>query len=570
MSDPTSPSAPPADQATATLDPDRWIALAVLLAASFMNLVDVTIVNLAIPSIERDLHASSAQIELVVAAYQLPFAALLITGGRLGDVVGRKRMFVAGLVSFGVASVLCGAAGSGSQLIAARILQGATVAVMLPQVLSTIQVTFPPRERSRAFGSYAAVIGLASIIGPLAGGLLIQSDVLGLGWRSVFLVNGPIVVAATLGALRFLHESRAPGPARLDLVGVVLIAVAMLLVVWPLAVGRQEGWPPWASASLAAAVPALALFVWWERRMSLLDRSPLVATTMLGERGFVTGLAIAFVAFLALSGLILFFALYLQSGLGFTPLAAGLTTVPFPIATVVGSGVAAGLMPKLGPRVLSIGAATLWLGLLLLLLILWLGAVPLAHGWQLAPVLVLAGFGWGLVLGPVFDVTLAGTPEAESGAASGVLNNCNVVASALGVVLLGVVFFGQLTAAAGQAGATAATTLRGRLLAAGLAPGSADQVAHDFAACFGGRTGAGQALSAPLGCGHVPVPDGSSASPAVATALTAAPRQALGLDFTVALRRTILWVLALYLLVFALTFRLPREQASARSKESEL
>jgi len=287
MSTPTATAEP--GRAPGGADPRRWIALAVVLTAGFMQLVDISIVNVAIPSIQRDLDATYSQIQWVLAGYQLAFAVMLITGGRLGDIYGRKRLFMIGMAGFTLASAFCGLAQNPGMLIGSRVFQGLMGAIMFPQILSVIQVTFPPRERSTAFGMFGATIGLATITGPLVGGLLIDANLLGLEWRPIFLVNVPIGIAALVFAARFLAESKAPRALRLDPVGVAIVTAGLLLLVFPLVQGRDVGWPLWTFLSMAAAVPVLAGFGVYERRKKARDGSPLVDPDLFRQRSFVPG-----------------------------------------------------------------------------------------------------------------------------------------------------------------------------------------------------------------------------------------------------------------------------------------
>ena len=347
MSTPTATAGP--GRAPGGADPRRWVALAVVLIAGFMQLVDISIVNVAIPSIQRDLDATYSQIQWVLAGYQLAFAVMLITGGRLGDIYGRKRLFMIGMAGFTVASALCGLAQTPEMLIGSRVLQGLMGAIMFPQILSVIQVTFPPQERATAFGMFGATIGLATITGPLVGGLLIEADLFGLEWRPIFLVNLPIGIAALAVAARFLVESKAPRALRLDPVGVALVTAGLLLLVYPLVQGRDLGWPLWTFLSMAAAVPVLVGFGAYERRKKALDGSPLVDLDLFRQRSFVPGLLVAGIFFMGIPAFFLIFSLWLQIGLGFSALHAGLTGAPFAVGSALASAASVRLAPDPGP-----------------------------------------------------------------------------------------------------------------------------------------------------------------------------------------------------------------------------
>ncbi|GAA1714275.1 MFS transporter [Fodinicola feengrottensis] len=423
----------------------RWVALVVVLVASFMQLLDGTITNVAIPLIKRDLQATDAQIQFVLAAYLLAYAALLITGGRIGDIIGRKRSFMIGMVGFILASILCGLCQSGLQLDLARGLQGITAALMLPQVLAVMQVLFPPGshpgDRAKAFGLYGLTLGLPTLLGPFVGGGILQANLGGLGWRPIFLVNVPIGIAVLLLAPRFLPESKATGKVRLDLVGVVLIAVALVLLVGVLVQGRQAGWPAWAWIGGVLAIAALVAFWWWESRLTEQQRSPLLPMTLFHDRAFSVGLLITLVVFAGFTPLVFFFSIYLQLGVGYSPLAAGITTVPFAVGSMITSIASAMLAPKLGRTLLTLGAAVVCVGMAALAVTIGFAAVPLASGWLVAPALLIAGLGLGMLVGPLVNVILGASKSADAGAASGVLNNVNIVAGAVGVALFGVIFF---------------------------------------------------------------------------------------------------------------------------------
>src|SRR6202046_305073 len=249
------PSAVPGEDAA----PRRWLTLVILLLAAFMNLLDVSIVNIAIPSIQRDLHASYADVQWALAGYTLAYALVLITGGRLGDAFGRKRLFLIGVIGFTIMSALCGAAQSAEMLIACRVVQGAMGGIMVPQVLSVIQVISPPAERIKALAGFGVTAGLGTVSGPLLGGLLIQHNLFGWDWRPIFLINVPVGIVAIVASAILVRESRAPRRPRLDPAGVVLVSAALLLLLYPLVEGRQLGWPLWTYVSMGAAVPGVAV-----------------------------------------------------------------------------------------------------------------------------------------------------------------------------------------------------------------------------------------------------------------------------------------------------------------------
>jgi MFS family permease len=317
--------------------PGRWRALAATLLATFMVLLDTSIVNNAIPAIQRSLGASSGQIQLVLNVYLLAYAALLITGGRLGDMLGRKRLFLLGMAGFTAASVLCGLAPTAESLILARALQGATAALMMPQVSAMIQVTFPPEERGAAFGALGAVVGLGAIAGPLLGGVLLGADLWGLSWRPIFLINLPVGIVALVAAARLVRESRASETPRLDLGGVVLIGLAMVLVIIPIVEGRAWGWPTWAWGMLAAGLAVLGVFVVDQRRKAASGRVPLVAPALFADRAFRIGLPASLVFFAGVYSFFLALSVCLQLGFGRDPLETALLILPFQSASLVTS-----------------------------------------------------------------------------------------------------------------------------------------------------------------------------------------------------------------------------------------
>ncbi|MEV0034939.1 MFS transporter [Streptomyces sp. NPDC050804] len=455
-------AAPGAGPGAGTADRRRWLALAVVMTAAFMDLVDVTIVNIAIPSMERDLGASFGAIQWVTAGYALAFAAGLITGGRLGDIYGRKRLFLIGITGFTVASALCGFAANPEMLVGSRLLQGAMAALMVPQVLAIIHVTFPAHERGKVFGMFGAIVGLGAVSGPLLGALLTQWNLLGLEWRPIFLINLPVGIAGVVLGRRFITESRAPKALRLDLVGVVLVTAALLMLIYPLTRGRELGWPLWGHLCMAGSLVVLTGFVAYERRKTRKDGSPLVELSLFRVKSFAAGIAVQLTFGVALGIFFLVWTLYMQIGLGWSPLRAGLTGVPFSIAVSVAAGLSVQkLVPRFGRKVLQTGALTMVAGLLLYI---WeAGRYGLEiHSWQMALPLVVMGLGMGLIVAPLTDAVLSGVPREHSGSASGLINTTQQMGNALGLGLVSVVFFGVVddrlaTGGAEAAGAVGAT-----------------------------------------------------------------------------------------------------------------
>ncbi|HZY67238.1 MAG TPA: MFS transporter, partial [Devosia sp.] len=312
-------------QSKAEADPRRWIALVVLLIANFMNLMDVTIVNVALPSLRENLGADASEIEWVIAAYVLAFALGLLPFGRLGDIVGRTQMFLVGVAAFSIASAACGLAPSIEWLIGARVLQGLAGAMMTPQVLAIATVTFPPEERGQSFSLFGLSAGLAAVAGPIVGGLLIGANVWGLDWRPIFLVNVPVGILAVV--LGWFIIPRPPGHAELrnDYVGIMLFGASIVALVFPIIEGRAYGWPAWAWAMMAAALVGMALFVLWERRMAATNQPQLLNYSLATNPQFLLGALVLTVFSSGIPGFFMVISLLLQSGFGFTPLESGLT-----------------------------------------------------------------------------------------------------------------------------------------------------------------------------------------------------------------------------------------------------
>lgn len=414
------------------------------MTAAFMDLVDVTIVNIAIPSIERDLDASFGAIQWITAGYALAFAAGLITGGRLGDIYGRKRLFLIGITGFTLASALCGFAASSEMLVASRLLQGATAALMVPQVLAIVHATFPAHERGKVFGLFGAIVGLGAVSGPLLGALLTEWNLFGLEWRPIFLINLPVGIAGLILGRKYITESRAPKALRLDIIGVVLVTSAMLMLVYPLTRGRELDWPLWGHLCMAGSLVVFAALVAYERYKARKDGSPLIELSLFTVKSFAAGIAVQLVFGIVCGIFFLVWTLYMQIGLGWSALRAGLTGVPFSIAVSVAAGLSVQkLVPRFGRKVLQAGALTMAAGMLLYI---WeadhYGTE--INSWQMMVPLVVMGVGMGLIVAPLTDAVLSDVPRGHAGSASGLISTTQQMGNALGLALVSVVFFGSI------------------------------------------------------------------------------------------------------------------------------
>jgi EmrB/QacA subfamily drug resistance transporter len=549
-------------------DPRRWKALAVVLIASFMILLDISIVNVAIPSVQRDLGATFAEIQWVLAGYQLAYAVVLITGGRLGDIFGRKRLFIIGVAGFTLASAICGLAPNPVALVAARVFQGLMAALMYPQVLSVIQVSFPPRERGAAFGVFGGVIGVASISGPLFGGLLIQADIhiggTALLWRPIFLVNLPIGIGAIIAALVYLRESRAPSAPRLDIPGMVLASIGLFLVAFPLVEGRDAGWPLWAYLMLAGGALVLVAFSRYIRLRARRGGSPLIEPELFSDRAFVVGSTIAMVFLAGIPAFFLTFSLFLQIGLGFSALQTGLTTLPFALLSAAASGVSIRLAPRLGKRILSVGCVALVAGVIGLWFTVRAAGAGLT-GYQMIPALAVCGAGLGLVVAPLVNIVLGGIQARAAGSASGVLTTVQQIGGALGVAIIGIIFFGQVSGYAPVVAQRNAPVLAARLSAAGVPQPAVGAATATFTRCFVARSSSSDPSATPPGCPAQTqtssCPQGTvygSAAVAIPCVAAAVAAQAVADDFDNAFRDSLFFEMACFSLVFLMVLALPK------------
>ncbi|MFF8949097.1 MFS transporter [Streptomyces sp. NPDC014940] len=410
----------------------------VLLAAA-LPLVDFFIVNVALPAIGADLAAGEAVLELVVAGYGVAYAVLLVLGGRLGDLFGRRRLFLGGMAAFGLTSLACGLAPGAWGLVAARVAQGASAAAMLPQVLATIQAATSGTRRAKAMSLYGATAGLSMVAGQILGGVLVAADIAGSGWRAIFLVNVPVVVLGLVLAVRHVPETRSKRPEPVDGPGTVLLAVSLLTLLVPLTEGRAAGWPLWTWLSLAAFPFAAAGFYAVERRADRRGRTPLVPPSLFALASLRRGLVLMLPFSVGFSGFMFVIALALQRGAGLGPVPAGLALAPMAVAFLFVSLAGPRLIARYGTRVVTAGSVLQGVGVLLIVLAVRRDWPHLDVG-TLLPGAAVAGAGQALQLPNLLRIVMSEVPPARAGVGSGVMVTTQQSAFALGVATLGTLF----------------------------------------------------------------------------------------------------------------------------------
>ena len=481
----------------------------------------------------------------------------MITGGRLGDIVGRKRMFIIGVSAFVVASLLCGLAPSAGLLILFRVIQGLAAAAMFPQVLAIMHVSFPEEKRAAVFGAFGAMASLAGIAGPLLGGILVDADLFGWGWRTIFLINLPVGVTALALAPALVRESRSSERVRLDLPGALLVTAAVVLLVYPVIQGRDAGWPAWTWISMIASLPVFVAFAWWQHTKKRRGGSPLVELRLFLQRAFSVGLVASLLFWTAIASVFLALTIFLQAGWNYTPLHAGLTFLPLAGASVIGSGFAVPLAPKIGRVVVQLGCLICVAGIVWLMFTVH-GRTTSLSTWDLAPSFVVFGFGLGMLIATLNDLILTGVRNDDTGSATGVLNTAGQVAGAVGVAVIGLLFFGQLADRSDEATAAGVPKLRHELQIAGLPPQAIEGVVAGFRVCYHDIAHAKDPTQTPASCERMNAGSDAQSAAAVRTAVDKVRPQVQRRDFSDSLVPSLWYQIAVFAGTFLLVFFLPR------------
>lgn len=471
----TSPAPPPLTAAVA--GKAMWLTLLIVLIADGLDLIDATITNIAAPSIVADIGGGPALVKWLGAAYALALGSMLVLGGRLGDRYGQRRVFLVGMAGFTLASAAAGLALDPAVLIAARVVQGGFGALLIPQGMAIMTKTFSREVLAKAFAAFGPMLGIFAVGGPILGGFLIDANLLGLGWRPVFLVNVVLGVLGLLLAVRVLPTVPADRSARIDVVGSVLLAGAMFGLLFGLVEGSTDGWTAVPALSLVVAAVLAAAFT----RRQLTTAAPLITPSLFTHRGFTSGLVTGLLVFAAFNGLMYVISLYFQLGLGYSPLHAALSLLPLTAGIILGAGACMALVTRLGRTLVLAGLLASASGTGLLLLVVRTAGLG-ATWWQLALVTLLIGAGAGTCFGSIFDTALGDIAPDEAGAASGSLSAVQQIAAGVGSAAVTSVYFGHLATSQASAMTVSLVVVLGItalcLLAVPLLPRKAAELEH--------------------------------------------------------------------------------------------
>jgi len=538
----------------------KKIALLIVAMAFVMDLLDSTIVNVAIPSIQANLGASYANIQWLVAGYSLTFALLLITGGRMGDVFGYKKIFMVGVAGFTVASLLTGIAPTPLFLIIARLLQGTMAALMVPQVMSLMQVIYEPKERAQVMGMFGMLGGLAASLGPIVGGLLIKANIFNWDWRPIFLINLPVGIFALIAGYKYLPDGKSEHPLHVDIKGTLLIVVALSLLIFPLIEGRELDWPLWSIMLLALSVPAIGVFGWYELRKDRRDHSALIVPALFKVRTFVSGLSLNIIVESIMVGYFLTSTLVLQIGLGYSAIHAALTAIPTAVGMTIGfAALGQKLISKFGRSVIPMASAVFALGLVATTWIITHYGLD-AHSWQFIPGFLISGIGLSLIMIPIFSAALQDVDVAHAGSASGILNAVQQVGAAIGIAIIGVIFFSQLAHSSYRSFDDIAPKLKTELAVAGVPGEMSTAIVAQTRTCFHDRNTEKDNSVVPESCKQaLASAPNDQAAQRVGAIVSNSALQANARNFASAFRASVIYVILLLVVISALSLTLPRK-----------
>ncbi len=541
----------------------RTIALIIVSLAFIMDLLDSTIVNIAIPSIRISLGASYSDIQWIIAGYSLAFAVLLVTGGRMGDVFGYKKLFMVGVGGFTIASLLSGLAQDPQMLIASRILQGSMAALMVPQVMSLMQVMYKPEERGPINGLFGGLAGVAATLGPIVGGLLIQANIWGLHWRPIFLINVPVGIFGLVMAVKYLPNGKSPHPLKLDITGTILIVIALLLLMFPLIEGRELDWPIWTFIMMALSIPMFVIFNWWQKVKMKKDSSPLILPSLLKKLAFKLGLGINTIFEMAMIGFFLTFGLFLQIGALYSPLHAAITGIPLAIGITVAMAVFGNKISKIGKKATIFGTIVMSTGIAITTYTIYHYSLYI-HSWQLIPGLLIMGVGMGFVFGSLFAIVLNGVDPTHAGSASGTLNAVQQLGGAIGVAVIGVIFFGQLSHASTASFSKVNPNIRSTLTSLHVPAAAQTDIINNTRECFVDRSTEKDSSVVPPSCNEV---SSTKVNNAITQAVSKDALQANADNFANAFRWSSIYGVFLLALTLVLTLFLPKKTGIAQPVE---
>lgn len=529
----------------------------VVALAFIINLLDVTVVNIAIPSIQRSLGASYSEIQWVISAYLLTFGTLLITGGRLGDLFGYKKLFMIGVAGFTAASLLSGVSPNAAVLIIARLIQGAFAALMVPQVLSLMQVLYKPHERAGISGIFGMLGGLSATAGPIIGGLLISANIAGTDWRPIFLINIPVGIFALIMGQKLLPAGGSTHPPKhLDYFGSALIVASLGLIIYALVEGQAYSWPWWIYVLIAAGLVVLANFIYYESKRFKKGFSTLLVPPIFKSLDFSAGLGVMFFFSMTMLGFFFTFTLVLQIGFGFSALKAALVGIP----TAVGISFSAAvlgpkLLKKIGARVMSLGAVLIGGGIVL---VTWaFSHYGASVTWyQVLPGLLIFGFGMGMLFAAIFAVLYNDIDPKYAGAASGLQNTFQQIAGAIGVAIIGTVFFGQISSHAAASFNSVSPQIKSQLTSVHVPSMVQTAVVENVKGCYLARASSSDPSATPKHCQEPANP--SPAQKKIGQIAAGAVIKANGDNFERAFKIATIYELAILVAAFIISFLLPR------------